>query len=61
MAQNKSREAMLQSLRDRTPISGAQYERAQAVLPGGLSSGARRFEPHPFYVISCMSPITLRI
>ena len=49
MAQNKSREAMLQSLRDRTPISGAQYERAQAVLPGGLSSGARRFEPHPFY------------
>jgi len=43
MGHNK--EALLQELRDRTPKSGAYWETAKGLVPGGLMSGARKMEP----------------
>jgi len=50
MTMPRPREALIQTLHDSTPKSGAQHARAQVVLPGGLASGARKFEPHPVFV-----------
>ena len=44
------KEALLQELRDRTPKSGAYWETAKNLVPGGLMSGARKMEPYPVYV-----------
>ena len=44
------KEALLQELRDRTPKSGAYWEAAKDLVPGGLMSGARKMEPYPVYV-----------
>jgi len=44
------KEAVLQELRDRTPKSGAYWEQAKDLVPGGLISGARKMEPYPVYV-----------
>ncbi len=48
MKNNKN--ALLQELRDRTPKSGAYWEAAKDLVPGGLMSGARKMEPYPVYV-----------
>jgi glutamate-1-semialdehyde 2,1-aminomutase len=48
MARNK--QAILQELRNRTPQSGAYWEKARDLVPGGLISGARKMEPYPVYV-----------
>ena len=40
-----SKEAILQELRNRTPKSGAYWEKAKDLVPGGLISGARKMEP----------------
>lgn len=45
-----SKEALLQELRKRTPKSGAFWEKAKDLLPGGLISGARKMEPYPVYI-----------
>ncbi|MGD8257767.1 MAG: aspartate aminotransferase family protein [Desulfobacterales bacterium] len=45
-----SKEALLQELRERTPKSGAYWEKAKDLVPGGLMSGARKMEPYPVYV-----------
>jgi len=45
-----SKEALLQELRERTPKSGAYWEKAKHLVPGGLMSGARKMEPYPVYV-----------
>jgi glutamate-1-semialdehyde 2,1-aminomutase len=47
---SSSKEAILQELRDRTPKSGAYWEQARDLVPGGLISGARKMEPYPVYV-----------
>ncbi len=44
------REALLQELRERTPNSGAYWEKAKNMVPGGLMSGARKMEPYPVYI-----------
>jgi glutamate-1-semialdehyde aminotransferase len=49
MSQPKSRAELLQALEAMTPRSGERWQQAQSVLPGGLSSGARIFDPYPFY------------
>jgi len=49
MTQPKSREELLDELREGSPRSGERFKQAQSVLPGGLSSAVRIFEPHPFY------------
>ena len=49
MSQPKNRAELLQALEAMTPRSGERWRQAQFVLPGGLSSGARIFEPYPFY------------
>ncbi|MGD9063921.1 MAG: aspartate aminotransferase family protein [Desulfobacterales bacterium] len=46
----KTKEAMLQELRDRTPKSGEYWEQSKDLVPGGLMSGARKMEPYPVYV-----------
>jgi glutamate-1-semialdehyde 2,1-aminomutase len=45
-----SKESLLQELRNRTPKSGAYWEKAKELVPGGLISGARKMEPYPVYV-----------
>jgi glutamate-1-semialdehyde 2,1-aminomutase len=40
---------MLRELASRTPKSGALWEVAQDLVPGGLLSQARKFKPYPFY------------
>jgi len=45
-----SKESLLQELRNRTPKSGAYWEKAKDLVPGGLISGARKMEPYPVYV-----------
>jgi len=45
-----SKAALLQELRNRTPKSGAYWEKAKDLVPGGLISGARKMEPYPVYV-----------
>ena len=45
-----SKEALLQELKNRTPKSGAYWEQARDLVPGGLISGARKMEPYPVYV-----------
>jgi glutamate-1-semialdehyde 2,1-aminomutase len=45
-----NKEALLQELRDRTSKSGAYWETAKDLVPGGLMSGARKMEPYPVYV-----------
>jgi glutamate-1-semialdehyde 2,1-aminomutase len=45
-----SKAALLQELRKRTPQSGAYWEKAKDLVPGGLISGARKMEPYPVYV-----------
>ncbi|UCD78196.1 MAG: aspartate aminotransferase family protein [Desulfobacterales bacterium] len=47
---SNSKEAILQELRNRTPKSGAYWEKAKDLVPGGLISGARKMEPYPVYV-----------
>ena len=54
MGNNK--EALLQELRDRTPKSGAFWEEARDLVPGGLISGARKMEPYPVYVERAKGP-----
>lgn len=54
MGNNK--EALLQELRDRTPKSGAFWEEARNLVPGGLISGARKMEPYPVYVERAKGP-----
>jgi glutamate-1-semialdehyde 2,1-aminomutase len=49
MSQPKNRAELLKALEEMTPHSGERWQQAQSVLPGGLSSGARIFEPYPFY------------
>ncbi len=49
MNQPESRDELLQELRARTPVSGARFTGSNRVLPGGLASGVRGFEPHPFF------------
>lgn len=44
------REALLHELRERTPKSGAYWEKAEGLVPGGLMSGARKMEPYPVYI-----------
>ncbi len=44
------KKAILQELRNRTPQSGAYWEKAKDLVPGGLISGARKMEPYPVYV-----------
>ena len=46
----KTKEALLQELRDRTPKSGEYWEQSKDLVPGGLMSGARKMEPYPVYV-----------
>ncbi len=46
----KEKEAILQELRDRTPMSGKYWEDSKDLVPGGLMSGARKMEPYPVYV-----------
>ena len=46
----RTKEALLQELRDRTPKSGAYWEQSKDLVPGGLMSGARKMEPYPVYV-----------
>ena len=46
----KTKEAILQELRDRTPKSGEYWEQSKDLVPGGLMSGARKMEPYPVYV-----------
>ncbi len=45
-----SKATLLQELRNRTPKSGAYWEIAKDLVPGGLISGARKMEPYPVYV-----------
>jgi glutamate-1-semialdehyde 2,1-aminomutase len=47
---DSSKEAILLELRKRTPKSGAFWEKAKHLLPGGLISGARKMEPYPVYI-----------
>jgi glutamate-1-semialdehyde 2,1-aminomutase len=54
MGNNK--EALLQELRDRTPKSGALWEKARRLVPSGLISGARKMEPYPVYVERAKGP-----
>jgi glutamate-1-semialdehyde 2,1-aminomutase len=49
MDQPKTKEELLQALRDRTPRSGELWQESQDVVPGGLLSLARKFKPYPFY------------
>jgi glutamate-1-semialdehyde 2,1-aminomutase len=49
MEEPKTREELLQALKDMTPESGKMWEAAQEFVPGGLLSVARKFEPYPFY------------
>ena len=44
-----NRGELKESLMQRTPRSGATWDRALEVLPNGLISGARMFDPYPFY------------
>ncbi len=44
------KKALLKELRNRTPKSGAYWEAAKDLVPGGLMSGARKMEPYPVYV-----------
>jgi glutamate-1-semialdehyde 2,1-aminomutase len=46
----KTKEALLQELRDRTPKSGKYWEQSKDLVPGGLMSGARKMEPYPVYI-----------
>jgi len=47
---NSGKEAILQQLKQRTPKSGAYWEKAKDLVPGGLISGARKMEPYPVYI-----------
>ena len=47
---SSSKEAVLQELRNRTPMSGEYWEQSKGLVPGGLMSGARKMEPYPVYV-----------
>jgi glutamate-1-semialdehyde 2,1-aminomutase len=49
MDQPKNRDELLRILTERTPGSGALWENAQEVIPGGLLSVARKFKPYPFF------------
>ncbi len=49
MTQPKDKQELLQALRDSTPKSGELWRNSQDVIPGGLLSLARKFEPYPFY------------
>jgi glutamate-1-semialdehyde 2,1-aminomutase len=53
---NSKKEALLQQLRDRTPKSGAYWEKAKDLVPGGLISGARKMEPYPVYMARGKGP-----
>ena len=44
-----NRDELKAELVRRTPRSGDQWERALQVIPQGLISGARMFDPYPFY------------
>ena len=50
MERPKTREELHQVLRERTPRSGDLWKSSQDIVPGGLLSQARRFEPYPFYI-----------
>jgi len=45
-----SKETLLQELRNRTPKSGAYWEEAKDLVPGGLISGVRKMEPYPVFI-----------
>lgn len=45
-----TREAAINTLRERTPKSGAMWEKAKDTIPGGLTSGARKMVPYPVYI-----------
>ncbi|MEE8121012.1 MAG: aspartate aminotransferase family protein [Anaerolineales bacterium] len=49
MGQPMNKEALLEALRQQTPESGIFWRESQDVVPGGLLSLARKFEPYPFY------------
>lgn len=49
MDQPKNREELIDTLRARTPKSGALWQNAQDFIPGGLLSVARKFKPYPFF------------
>jgi len=49
MTQPKNKEELIQALKDQTPKSGKLWNESQDVVPGGLLSLARKFEPYPFY------------
>jgi glutamate-1-semialdehyde 2,1-aminomutase len=44
-----NRDELKESLLQRTPRSGAAWDKALQLLPQGLISGARMFDPYPFY------------
>ena len=44
-------EALKQEVRERTPKSGAAFQRALEVYPNGEISAARGFDPWPFYAV----------
>jgi glutamate-1-semialdehyde 2,1-aminomutase len=46
----KTKEAILQELRDRTLKSGKYWDQSKGLVPGGLISGARKMQPYPVYV-----------
>ncbi len=54
MTSNKDR--LLQILKERTPISGEYWEKSKDIVPGGLVSLARKFEPYPFYTERAEGP-----
>ena len=56
MAQKISKEAMIRELADRTPESGRFWQQSRDVVPGGLLSQARRFQPYPFYTDRGVGP-----
>jgi glutamate-1-semialdehyde 2,1-aminomutase len=49
MTAPKNKEELIQVLKDQTPKSGEMWQESQEVVPGGLLSLARKFEPYPFY------------
>lgn len=49
MTQPKTKQELIEALKEQTPQSGKMWQAAQDVVPGGLLSLARKFKPYPFY------------
>lgn len=56
MTSQTTKDTLLQTLRERTPKSGVFWEKSKNIVPGGLVSLARKFEPYPFYTERAEGP-----